>query len=72
MIWTGEKGGASAEKVGGVVMVVGMGVAHVVAEEVVTEVIEGVVEEGVGPLRGRPRPYLSHIGLGFGFRDRVG
>ena len=72
MIWAGEKGGASAEKVGGVVMVVGGGVVHVVAEVVVAAVVGGVVEEGVGSLRGRPRPYLSHIGLGFGFGERTG
>ena len=49
MIWVGEKGGASGEKVGGVVTVVGGGVVHVVVERVDGGVVEKV-------LCGRPRP----------------
>ena len=69
---TGEKGGASGEKVGEVLTVVEGGGVHVIVEEVGFGVVEGVTVVEVGSLRGRPRPYRSQIGLGLGLLTMVG
>ena len=55
-MWVGEKGGASGESVGGVVIVIGGGVVHVGDGGVVDVVVAGVIVEEAWVLRGRPRP----------------